>query len=58
MDRDASVRFELLTIQGRQNSDVLLRATAYSATDDGIVLVNHLHEVTRVHMHALNSQDL
>ena len=55
MDGNAGIGLKLLAIERRKHSHVLLRAATHCAADDGVVLVDHLHEVARVHVHALNS---
>ena len=55
VDGNSRVWLELLTVQGGQDTDVLLGTTTHGASDDGVVLVDHLNEVTCEHVHTLDS---
>ena len=58
MDGNSCIWLELLAIKRREYADVLLRATSHRASNDGVILVNHLNEVTCEHVHTLDSHEL
>ena len=58
MDGYASVRFQLLAVQCREDANQLLGSATHSAANNSVISIYHLNEVTSEHMDTLDSENL